>query len=139
MPSLLLSAVAEVPEALAAWRRDSSGRATSWGMIAGPERGVRRVTPPRLIGCSRPVLFHRWWATTKGQPRLYCCAPWIVGTCCAHDRERRPPELRGELLGATAIVIDDPVESEALARQAVEIGRANGKSNLELMALHAVG
>ena len=49
------------------------------------------------------------------------------------------PELRGELLGATAYVTDDPVESEALARRAVEIGRANGNSALELMALHAVG
>ena len=49
------------------------------------------------------------------------------------------PELRGELLGATAYVTDDPVQSEALARQAVEIGRANGNSDLELMAMHAVG
>jgi tetratricopeptide (TPR) repeat protein len=49
------------------------------------------------------------------------------------------PALRGELLGATAYVTDDPIESEALARQAVEIGRASGNSGLELMALHAVG
>jgi DNA-binding CsgD family transcriptional regulator len=49
------------------------------------------------------------------------------------------PQLRGELLGATAYVTDDPVESEALARQAVEIGRASGNSDLELMAMHAVG
>ena len=49
------------------------------------------------------------------------------------------PQLRGELLGATAYVTDNPVESEALARQAVEIGRANGNSDLELMAMHAVG
>src|SRR5215467_287259 len=48
------------------------------------------------------------------------------------------PQLRGELLGATAYVTDDPVQSEALARQAVEIGRANGNSDLELMAMHAV-
>jgi DNA-binding CsgD family transcriptional regulator len=53
--------------------------------------------------------------------------------------ENEVPELRGELLGATAYVTDDPVESEALARQAVEIGRANGNSDLELMAMHAVG
>jgi DNA-binding CsgD family transcriptional regulator len=53
--------------------------------------------------------------------------------------ENEAPELRGELLGATAYVTDDPVESEALARQAVEIGRANGNSALELMAMHAVG
>src|SRR5580704_2736488 len=49
------------------------------------------------------------------------------------------PELRGELLGATAYLTDDPVRSEALARQAAEIGRANGNSGLELMAMHAVG
>jgi len=49
------------------------------------------------------------------------------------------PELRGELLGATAYVTDDPVQSETLARQAAEIGRANGNSDLELMAMHAVG
>ena len=49
------------------------------------------------------------------------------------------PQLRGELLGATAYVTDDPVQSEALARQAAEIGRASGNSDLELMAMHAVG
>jgi DNA-binding CsgD family transcriptional regulator len=53
--------------------------------------------------------------------------------------ENHVQELRGELLGATAYVTDDPVQSEALARQAVEIGRANGNSDLELMAMHAVG
>jgi len=53
--------------------------------------------------------------------------------------ENEVPELRGELLGATAYVTDDPAESEALARQAAEIGRANGHSDLELMAMHAVG
>jgi DNA-binding CsgD family transcriptional regulator len=53
--------------------------------------------------------------------------------------ENEVPELRGELLGATAYITDDPVESEALARQAAEIGRVNGNSDLELMAMHAVG
>jgi len=53
--------------------------------------------------------------------------------------ENEVPQLHGELLGATAYVTDDPVESEALARRAAEIGRANGNSDLELMALHAVG
>ena len=53
--------------------------------------------------------------------------------------ENEAPELRGELLGATAYVTEDPVESEALARRAAEIGRANGHSDLELMAMHAVG
>ena len=53
--------------------------------------------------------------------------------------ENEVPELRGELLGATAYLTDDPAESEALARQAAEIGRANGNADLELMAMHAVG
>jgi hypothetical protein len=62
----------------------------------------------------------------------------MAGTC-GPNRQQRAPALRGELLGATAYVTDDPIESEALARQAVEIGRASGNSGLELMALHAVG
>lgn len=53
--------------------------------------------------------------------------------------ENEVPELRGELLGATAYVTDDPVRSEALARQAAEIGRARGHPDLELMAMHADG
>jgi DNA-binding CsgD family transcriptional regulator len=49
------------------------------------------------------------------------------------------PEMRGELLGATAYVTDDPIESESLARRALEIGRANGNADLELLAMTAVG
>jgi DNA-binding CsgD family transcriptional regulator len=62
---------------------------------------------------------------------------WLSRAARIIDNE--VPELRGELLGATAYVTDDPVDSEALARQAMEIGRANGNSDLELMAMHAVG
>ena len=53
--------------------------------------------------------------------------------------EHEVPELHGALLGATAYVTDDPAESEALARQAAEIGRTTGNADLELMAMHAVG
>ena len=49
------------------------------------------------------------------------------------------PDLRGELLGATAYLTEDPVQSEALAREAADIGRARGNASLELMAMHAVG
>jgi len=62
---------------------------------------------------------------------------WLSRAARIVDNE--VPALRGELLGATAYVTDDPVESEALARQAAEIGRLNGNSDLELMAMHAVG
>jgi DNA-binding CsgD family transcriptional regulator len=53
--------------------------------------------------------------------------------------EAEVPELRGELLGATAYLTDDPVVSESLAREAAEFGRSAGNAGLELMALHAVG
>jgi len=62
---------------------------------------------------------------------------WLSRAARIIDNE--VPELRGELLGATAYVTDDPVQSEVLARQAAEIGRASGNSDLELMAMHAVG
>jgi DNA-binding CsgD family transcriptional regulator len=62
---------------------------------------------------------------------------WLARAARIIDGE--VPELRGELLGATAYVTDDPVQSEALARQAAEIGRTNGNPGLELMAMHAVG
>jgi DNA-binding CsgD family transcriptional regulator len=53
--------------------------------------------------------------------------------------ETEAPQLRGELLGATSFVTDDPVESERLAREALAIGRANGNADLELLAMAAVG
>ncbi|HEY7429247.1 MAG TPA: LuxR C-terminal-related transcriptional regulator [Streptosporangiaceae bacterium] len=53
--------------------------------------------------------------------------------------ETEAPDLRGELLGATAFVTDDPVESERLAREALAIGRAGGNADLELLAMTAVG
>jgi DNA-binding CsgD family transcriptional regulator len=53
--------------------------------------------------------------------------------------ETEATQLRGELLGATSFLTDDPVQSERLAREAVEIGRADGNADLELLAMTAVG
>jgi len=53
--------------------------------------------------------------------------------------EDEVPMMQGELLGATAYVTEDPVASESLARRALEIGRADGNANLELLAMTAVG
>jgi DNA-binding CsgD family transcriptional regulator/Tfp pilus assembly protein PilF len=53
--------------------------------------------------------------------------------------ETDAPQLRGELLGARSFVTDDPVEAEQLARQALEIGRADANVDLELLAMTAVG
>ena len=130
-------AVAEVPEA-------SFGLANAlfWlgdlaGTIANCEKayaGFRRRGDPMfaagaalaLVGYNKGYLGNT--AAARG---------WL--SRAARIIENEAPELRGELLGATAYVTEDPVESEALARQAAEIGRANGHSDLELMAMHAVG
>jgi DNA-binding CsgD family transcriptional regulator len=53
--------------------------------------------------------------------------------------ESEAPQLRGELLGATAFLADDPVEAERLAREAQAIGRGAGNADLELLAMTAVG
>ena len=130
-------AVAEVPEAF-------FGLATAlfWlgdlaGTIANCEKayaGFRRRPDPMfaagaalaLVGYNKGYLGNT--AAARG---------WL--SRAARIIENEVPELRGELLGATAYVTDDPAESEALARQAAEIGRAGGNADLELMAMHAVG
>src|SRR4029077_4081169 len=53
--------------------------------------------------------------------------------------ETEAPQLRGELLGARSFVSDDPVECERLAREAWDIGRANGNVDLEVLAMTAIG
>ena len=129
--------VAEVPEALVGlanaqfWSGDLAGTIANCerAYAASRRRGDRMFAAGvalSLVGYNKGYLGNT--AAARG---------WLARA--ARIIDSAVPELRGELLGATAYVTDDPVESEALARQAVEIGRANGNSNLELMALHAVG
>ena len=129
--------VAEVPEALVGlanaqfWSGDIAGTIANCerAYAASRRRGDRMFAAGvalSLVGYNKGYLGNT--AAARG---------WLARA--ARIIDSAVPELRGELLGATAWVTDDPVESEALARQAVEIGRANGNSNLELMALHAVG
>jgi len=129
--------VAEVPEALFGLANALFWLGDLAGTIANCEQAYaafRRRGDPRsaagaalsLVGYNKGYLGNT--AAARG---------WL--SRAARIIESDVPELRGELLGATAYVTDDPVESEALARQAVEIGRADGNAGLELMALHAVG
>ena len=130
-------AVAEVPEALFGLANALFWLGDLAGTIASCEKayaGFRRRGDPMfaagaalsLVGYNKGYLGNT--AAARG---------WLSRAARIIDSEA--PELRGELLGATAYVTEDPVESEALARQAAEIGRANGHSDLELMAMHAVG
>ena len=130
-------AVAEVPEALFGLANALFWLGDLAGTIANCEKayaGFRRRGDPMfaagaalaLVGYNKGYLGNT--AAARG---------WL--SRAARIIENEAPELRGELLGATAYVTEDPVESEALARQAADIGRANGNSDLELMAMHAVG
>ena len=130
-------AVAEVPEALFGLANALFWLGDLAGTIANCEKayaGFRRRGDPMfaagaalaLVGYNKGYLGNT--AAARG---------WL--SRAARIIENEAPELRGELLGATAYVTEDPVESEALARQAAEIGRANGHADLELMAMHAVG
>ena len=128
---------AEVPEALFGLANVLFWLGDIAGTIANCEKayaGFRRRGDPMfaagaalsLVGYNKGYLGNT--AAARG---------WL--SRAARIIESDVPQLRGELLGATAYVTDDPIESEALARQAAEIGRANGNSDLELMAMHAVG
>ena len=130
-------AAAEVPEAF-------FGLATAlfWlgdlaGTIANCEKayaGFRRCPDPVLAAGAALALvgYNKGYLGNTAAAR-----GWL--SRAARIIEHEVPELRGALLGATAYVTDDPAESEALARQAAEIGRTTGNADLELMAMHAVG
>jgi DNA-binding CsgD family transcriptional regulator len=129
--------VAEMPEALFGlanalfWLGDLAGTIASCerAYVASSRRGDSMLAAGAalsLVGYNKGYL-----GNTAAASGWLSRAAGIV--------ETEVPALRGELLGATAYLTDDPVESEGLARQAAEIGRAAGNTGLELMAMHAVG
>ena len=129
--------VAEVPEAFFGLANALFWLGDIAGTIANCEKAYaafrRRPDPVFAAGAALSLVgYNKGYLGNTAAAR-----GWL--SRAARIIETEAPELRGELLGATAYVTDDPVESEALARQAVEIGRANGNSGLELMAMHAVG
>ena len=130
-------AVAEVPEALFGLAQALFWLGDIGGTIANCEKAYaafrRRGDPMFAAGAALSLVgYNKGYLGNTAAAR-----GWLARAARIIDSDA--PELRGELLGATAYVTDDPVESEALARQAAEIGRATGNSDLELMALHAVG
>jgi DNA-binding CsgD family transcriptional regulator len=129
--------VAEVPEAFFGLANALFWLGDIAGTIANCEKAYvafrRRPDPVFAAGAALSLVgYNKGYLGNTAAAR-----GWL--SRAARIIEAEAPELRGELLGATAYVTDDPVESEALARQAVEIARANGNSGLELMAMHAVG
>src|SRR5215472_4325376 len=130
-------ALAEVPEALFGLANALFWLGDLAGTIANCEKAYasfrRRGDPMFAAGAALSLVgYNKGYLGNTAAAR-----GWLHRA--ARIIEDEVPELRGELLGATAYVTDDPVQSEALARQAAEIGRANGNPDLELMAMHATG
>ena len=130
-------ALAEIPEAFFGlsgtlfWLGDLAGTIVNCEKAYAAAR--RRPDPVLAAGAALALVGYNkgYLGNTAAARGWLSRAARIIGT--------EAPVLRGELLGATAYLTDDPVESEALARQASEIGRAEGNPGLELMALHAAG
>jgi DNA-binding CsgD family transcriptional regulator len=129
--------VAEAPEAFLGLANALFWLGDIAGTIANCERayaGFRRRPDPMFAAGAALALV----GYNKGYMGNTAAARgWLARA--ARIIEADVPELRGELLGATAYLTEDPAQSEALARQAADIGRAHGNADLELMAMHAVG
>jgi DNA-binding CsgD family transcriptional regulator len=129
--------VAEVPEALLGLANAYYWLGDLPAMMQSLERAyaaARRRPDPVLAAAAALSLvgYHKQFMGNVAAAR-----GWLARA--ARIIEAEAPQLRGELLGGTAFVTDDPVESERLAREALAIGRANGNTDLELLAMTAVG
>ena len=128
---------AEVPEALL-----GLGNACYWlgdlpGMMQTLERAyaAARQRPDPVLAAAAALSLVGYHKQFVGN--LAAARGWLA--LATRIVETEAPDLRGELLGATAFVTDDPVESERLAREALAIGRAGRNADLELLAMTAVG
>jgi hypothetical protein len=118
--------VAEVPAALLGraialfWLGDLVGTIASCEMAYAAAR--RRRDPALAAGAALSLVgYNKGYLGNSAAAR-----GWLARATRIIENE--VPELRGQLLGATAYVTDDPVQSEALARQAAEMGRVSGDS-----------
>lgn len=127
----------EVPEAVLGLANACYWLGDLPGMMQSLERAyaaARRRPDPVLAAAAALSLvgYHKQFMGNVAAAR-----GWLARA--ARIVEDEAPQLRGELLGGTAFVTDDPVESERLAREVLAIGRANGKTDLELLAMTAAG
>jgi hypothetical protein len=129
--------VAEVPEALLGLANACYWVGDLAQMMESLERAyaaARRRPDPLLAAAAALSLvsYHKQFVGNTAAAR-----GWLARA--ARIVETEVPQLRGELLGATAFVTEDPAQSEQLAREALAIGRANANVDLELLAMTAVG
>ncbi|MFN2591528.1 MAG: LuxR C-terminal-related transcriptional regulator [Candidatus Dormibacteria bacterium] len=129
--------VAEIPEALMGLANACYWLGDLAGVLDAFERAyaaARRRSDPVLAAYAALSLVGY---QKQFQGNVAAARGWV--SRAARIIEAEAPQLRGALLGATAYVTDEPVESERLAREALEIGRADGDPDLELLAMTALG
>jgi hypothetical protein len=127
----------DVPEALVGLASASYWLADLTVMMQSLERAHaaarRRGDPVIAAGAAMALVgYHKqFFGNTTAAKGWLARATRIV--------ETDAPQLRGELLGARSFLTDDPAEAERLAREVVDIGRAGGNADLELLGMSAVG
>jgi DNA-binding CsgD family transcriptional regulator len=128
---------AEVPEALLRLANACYWLGDLAGMMQSLERAyaAARERPDPVLAAAAALSLVGYHKQFVGN--LAAARGWLARATRIVETEA--PGLRGELLGGTAFVTDDPVESERLAREALAIGRAKGSADLELLAMTAVG
>jgi DNA-binding CsgD family transcriptional regulator len=129
--------VAEVPEALLGLANAYYWLGDLPAMMQSLERAyaAARQRPDPVLAAAAALSLVGYHKQFMGN--VAAARGWLARA--ARIVEAEAPQLRGELLGGTAFVTDDPVESERLAREVLAIGRANGNTDLELLAMTAVG
>ncbi len=129
--------IEELPEALIGLANASYWLGDLAGVVDSFERAyaaARKRPDPVLAAAAALSLvgYHKQFLGNAAAAR-----GWLAQG--ARIIETEAPQLRGELLGARSFVTDDPVECERLAREAWDIGRANGNVDLEVLAMTAIG
>ena len=129
--------IEELPEALIGLANASYWLGDLAGVVDSVERvyvAARKRPDPVLAAAAALALvgYHKQFVGNVAAARDGWRAPLDSST-------QQCRSTRGELLGARSFVTDDPVESERLAREALDIGRANGNVDLELLAMTVIG
>ena len=130
-------AVAEVPQAWLGLATASYWLGDLRGVISSSERAYaascRGVDPVVAAAAAMSLVGYQ----RQFMGNMAAARGWLARAARIVNTE--VPQLRGELLGATSFVTEDPVVCERLAREAVAIGRADRNSDLELLAMIALG
>src|SRR5882724_10757757 len=132
MLSPLFSRWPRCPRRCSAWRTRCSGWAT-WRARSPAARRPMRASAGAATRCSPPAPRSRWWATTRG---ISAIRPRPADGCRARpgSSRTRSRNCAGNSWGPPRTLPRTPSKARRWRGR-----RPNGHSDLELMAMHAVG